>query len=184
MRKKIWLIAIIFFLLTTFTIANTLALFETNAYSNTKMQIGKWKILVNGEDVSVADTITLSNFVFAENMHTEPGYFAPGSSATFDIEIDATGSEVSILYDLDIDTSALENHPNINFKILNVNSGEVINDTKCNGIIRLSDTTRTLTLRIELDWDNNVEYDLEDTSLIGEELEFLINANFKQYLGE
>ena len=184
MRKKIWFIVIIAVTLTIFSIVNTFALFETNGYSDTEMEIGKWKIYVNDVDISVANTITLDDFVYSASSHTDDGYFAPGRSATFEIEIDASESEVAIEYSLEIDDSAIEDHPNISFSITNLDTNQVINDTEYTGVINLNDSDRTINLSIALNWANNTLYDEDDTELIGEELEFLIQANFKQYLGE
>jgi hypothetical protein len=85
---------------------------------------------------------------------------------------------------LDIDDSSLQEHPNITFSVTNMNTNQVISTNPVNGVIALTDNNRILTLRLVLTWADNVLYDEADTSLIGEELDFLINASFKQYLGE
>lgn len=183
MRKKIWLIAIITLLITVFSIVSTFALFETNASGDGIMEIGKWKIYLNDVDISTANTITLNDFVFSGSNHTQNGYFAPGSSATFDIEIDASESDVSIAYNLDIDDSVLDDHPNIAFSITNLNTNQSISSNTYSGVIGINDQNRVIQLRISLVWTNNVSYDENDTALIGEELEFLITADFEQYTG-
>ena len=115
-------------------------------------------------------------------MHTEDGYFAPGSSAVFDIVIDARETDVSVLYDLSIDDEAIQSYPNIAFSITNLNTNETLDTNSYEGIIRLNDQNRVVTLRISLDWQDVLEYDESDSSLIGGELEFILNANFKQYI--
>jgi plastocyanin domain-containing protein len=183
MNKKLWLIVLIAFLITIISISGTYALFETNGESSNELEIGKWKIYVNDEDISLAQTITLNDFTYSVNSHTEDGYFAPGRSASFDIEIDTSESDVSVMYDFDIDTSALDDHPNISLSITNLNTNQVLSTNNCSGVILLSDQNRTITLRMTLNWQNTNVNDPDDTALIGEELEFLITANFKQYLG-
>ena len=183
MRKKIWLIAIITLLITVFSIVSTYALFETNASGDSIMEIGKWKIYLNDVDISTANTITLNDFTFSGSNHIQNGYFAPGSSAIFDIEIDASESDVSIAYDLDIDDSALDDHPNIAFSITNMNTNQSINSNTYSGVIGVNDQNRVINLRISLVWSNNASYDENDSILIGDELEFLITADFEQYLG-
>lgn len=184
MNKKLWLIVLIAFLITVISITGSYALFETEGVANKELEIGKWKILVNDEDISLANTITLNDFTYSASSHTEDGYFAPGRSASFDIEIDTSESDVSVMYDLDIDDSALDDHPNISLNIINLNTNESLSANNCSGVILLSDQNRTITLRMTLVWSNVAANDPDDTALIGEELEFLINANFKQYLGE
>lgn len=183
MKKWLWIASIIVALLTVLSITNTFALFETDASASSELEIGKWKIKVNNNDISLAQTITLNNFTYSASSHTANGYFAPGRSASFDVVIDASESDVSVEYELDIDDSAIEDHPNISFSIMNLGTNEVINDTNYNGLIRLSDQNRSITLRIFLVWSNVLANDPDDTALIGEELEFLITADFKQYLG-
>ena len=184
MRKRIWLIVFIALLITILSISNTFALFETNSYANKDFNIGVWEILLNNNDISLANTITLNQFQYSTSSHTEDNYFAPGRSATFDIVIDASLCDVSVSYDLEIDTDEIIlNHPNIDFSITNVNTNEVITNNTYNGIISLNDQNRTVTLRMAVTWNNNVLYDENDTDLIDGSLEFLINANFEQYLG-
>ena len=102
-------------IITTLVVAKTYALFETNATSSKNLSIGAWHIEVNGEDISLAETITLDDFTYTGSTHTESGYFAPGSTAVFDIEIDASDCDVSVGYELTIDDSAIDDYPNIYF---------------------------------------------------------------------
>lgn len=183
-KYKIWILIIGLVLISSIFILNTYALFESNPSSVNYLEIGKWKIYINGNDLDLSQTITLNDFEYVNGEHTEDGYFAPGSSATFDIVIDASESDVSMEYQLDIDDSQIEQYPNINFEIKNMNTNEEITSNTFSGIIRLNDTNREVTLRVSLDWENNSEYDESDSSLIGEELQFLLNAHFIQYTGE
>ena len=184
MKKRLWIIAFIVLLITVVSITGTYALFETEAVAEEEFDIGRWVIKVNNSDISLAHTITLNNFTYSTSTHTEDGYFAPGRSASFNVIIDASDTDVSVEYELDIDDSVLDDHPNISFNIVNTNTNESLNGTTYSGVIGLNDQNRTISLMITLVWANNAQYDPNDTDLIGDELEFLINANFKQYLGE
>lgn len=183
MKKRLFLIATVLLLVTTLVIVTTYGLFETNAYADTDLDIGRWVIKLNGTDITLSETITLNNFVYNNGAHTEDGYFAPGSSAYFDVVIDTADTDVSVSYDLEIDDSQIEDYPNIHFSIQNLTTNQTISGTNISGIIGLSDQNRTITLRISVIWDNLLQYDESDTSLIGEELAFVLNANFEQYTG-
>ena len=183
-KQKIIFLALIIALFTTFAIVETYALFETNGYANKELEIGKWNIKLNGTDVTQTKTITISDFNYVNGNHTTSNRFAPGSNAYFDIIIDTSLSQVSVMYELNIDNSSILDYPNIDLSIINLDTNEEINGNTYDGIIRLNDTSRTVTLRISLTWNNLLEYDESDTSLIGEELSFSINANFKQYIEE
>ena len=184
MKKKILLISLIMLITTLLVIGRTYALFETNASGSGEFDVGKWTILVNDYDLSLYDTINLNNFTLSASQHTSDGYFAPGRTATFEVEIDASEADVSVSYELEIDDSVLDDHPNITISITNLNTNQTINSNTVSGIIGVSDQTRVVTLSIVLTWTNNVTYDEADTALIGEDLEFEIAAHFEQYLGE
>ena len=183
-KYKIMVMALFVLLITVFFIVETYALFETNANGNGELEIGKWVILLNNNDVTETRTITLNDLVYVNGTHTENGYFAPGSQAYFDLEIDASNSDVSIAYQLDIDDSALDEYPNIYFTATNLDSGDTSNTDSYNGLIRLSDSNRVHNIKITLMWDNQLEYDESDTSLIDKDLEFTITANFIQSIAE
>ena len=93
-------------------------------------------------------------------------------------------SDVSVIYNLSINNSQIVGHPNIHLTFENMNTNQVIQDNEVEGVIGLNDTNRIVTLRVSLIWENTLQYDELDTELIGEELEFVITANFKQYIGE
>ena len=183
MNKRIWIIVFIAFVITLLLITNTYALFETNANAESTLDVGKWKIKLNNQDISLAQTITLNDFTYSASQHTDDGYFAPGRSASFDIIVDTSETDVSVEYEFSIDDSAIDDHPNISFSIVNLSTNESLVGTTYSGIIPVNAQNKTLTLRITLAWVNNSNYDENDTSLIGEDLEFVINAHFKQYLG-
>lgn len=181
---KILLVAVFVLLVTMFLIVETYALFESNVSGEKELDVGKWTILLNGNDVVETKTITISDFVYNSGTHTENGYFAPGTSLYFDIEIDATESDVSVQYQLDIDDSILLEHPNIYFNVTDLDNNVTVNASSYSGLIRLSDSNKVDNIRINLVWDDNPEYDESDTELIGSEFEFPITANFIQSIAE
>lgn len=176
------LISLILFVLTSYMITQTYALFETNGSADSQLEIGKWEIKINDHDISLDEKITLDDFIYVNGEHTQDNFFAPGSSLIFDIVIDASTTDVSVLYNLTIDDTAIQEHPNITFKIENIDTDEVIDGTDFEGIIRLNDEKRITTVRVTLNWENVLEYDEIDTDLIDGELEFDMNVNFEQYI--
>ena len=184
MKRKIFFISLIILIITLLVISNTYALFETNASGTGDFEVGKWTILVNENDLSVANTVSITDFTLSQSAHTADNYFAPGRTATFEVEIDATETDVSLSYDLTMDNTAIVDHPNITISILNVNTNQIINSNTISGIIGVNDQNRVLTLNIVLTWDDVPLYNEADTALIGENLNFAIAAHFEQYLGE
>ena len=183
-NNKIFLIGIVALLVTLLVIADTYALFETNGNASKNLTIGRWNILVNNENVSQSRTITLNDFVYTNGVHTQNNYFAPGSSAYFDLVIDATGTQVSVAYELIIDNTEIADYPNIYFSITDMTTNETITSNTYSGLIPLSSANKTKILRITLIWENDPNYDDSDTSLIDGNLTFTIDADFMQYTGE
>ena len=184
MKKKLYIIGLMLLIITFIVIKNTYALFETNAGADANFQVGKWVIKLNNKDISLDKLITLDDFVFNNSSHTEDGYFAPGSSGEFEIDIDVSNSDVSVEYEINIDDSSLEAYPNIHFKIIDLDTGSEMISNNTGGIITLDNITDMRKFKIILEWEDDPEYDLSDTSLIGKKLSFDIDVNFKQYLGE
>lgn len=183
-NNKIFLICIIALLVTSLIIADTYALFETNGEASKNLSIGSWNILVNNVNVSQSRTITLNDFVYTNGVHTQSNYFAPGSSAYFDLVIDATGTQVSVAYELTIDNTALADYPNIYFSIIDLATNQPVNASTYSGLIPVNSVDKTRTLRINLIWGNDPDYDDSDTSLIDGNLEFTLDLDFAQYIGE
>lgn len=183
MKKKILIISLLLLLITLLVISDTYALFETNASGVEDFDIGKWVIEVNGDDINTNQQIDLDDFTLSQTTHTADGYFAPGRTATYEIEIDASESDVSVEYELTVDDTVLLDHPNISLSFTNLNTNTVINSNTCSGVISLTDNSRVVTLELTITWNDVTQYDENDSALIGEDLEFTIDGNFKQYLG-
>ena len=184
MKRVLWLLSIACLLLGIVILVDTYALFETSAEGEVEQDIGKWKIEVNDIDISLQRVITLSDFAYSATTHTANNFFAPGRSATFDIEIDTSECEVSVEYQLDIDDSEIEDYPNIYFSIKDMDTNQVLSTNTFSGVIPVTSQNKVKNLQISINWLNNSSYDESDSSLIGGELAFVIDANFRQYIGE
>ena len=183
-KYKVVIVTLFSLLVTMLLVVQTYALFETNTSGDGNLDIGKWVILVNDNDVTLTRTLTLDNFVYANGTHTQANYFAPGSTVYFDLVIDASESDVSVEYQLDVDASDLEDYPNISFAVTDLDNNQSITTTTYNSLIRLSDANRVHHIRINLVWNNQAAYDESDTSLINSEFSFDITADFKQSIAE
>ncbi|MBR4261809.1 MAG: hypothetical protein IKQ35_00410 [Bacilli bacterium] len=182
MKKVLWVFALFCLLATIIVVQDAFGLFETNVTATKDLDVGRWKIYLNGEDISLAETITLDDFVYTNPQHTESGYFAPGSSAEFEIEIDASQTDVAIDYDIQVDSSSLEPYPNIDFNIIDMATNTGSTDNHFTGIMNLNDASRVKRLKLSIDWENDPDYDENDTLLVGQELVFTINVHFSQHV--
>lgn len=93
----ILIVTVSFFYLTK----SSLARFRKQADTNVNIDIAKWNIYVNNEDISNKKTLT-GNITpsFIGNDYTNDSVIAPGSSGYCDIIIDATKVDVDFTYEL------------------------------------------------------------------------------------
>lgn len=192
MKKKLWIIAIIFLLLSILVIEDTFAIFETNSNGDVELDIGKWHILVNGLDLVNGETVStdLDEFIYTTNSNVKDGYIAPGRSGYYDIEIDPTGTEVAILYDLSFTSDEIFNE-NITYDVEIVGATGIVRtgENTYSGIISLDDIEEgdTVTLRVSIDWVNDSAYDDDDTELgmtPNNSISIPVELHVVQYLGE
>lgn len=182
MKKLLLLIECFFLFLTVITIKNTFGLFETNSDAVSNIPIAKWVINVDGKDITLNKELNYSDFTITNNGTSDTKYFAPGSVASYILSIDTSQSEVAISYELTIDASVLENHPNIKFQVVDLDGQSTSDDgLTYKGIIKLADLAKERRLQINLTWEDDENYDEADTSLIGEDLPIKLEAKFSQY---
>lgn len=180
MKKRLFVCSVFALLLLSLTIMDSYGLFETNAGSKTVYEIGKWEILLNGEDVTLDREITLNDFTYTSDSHTESGYLSPGGSATLDLIIDATNVDTAFSYSISLDVSSIEEFPNLNMKVINLETNEEMENPSISGTIMLEDTERVKELRLILEWENVLEEDVNDVKVLDKNIFFPISMHFSQ----
>ncbi len=182
MKKVLWIFALFCLLATIIVVQDTFGLFETNSTATKDLEVGRWKIYLNDEDISLTESITLDDFVYTNPNHVESGYFAPGSSAEFIIEIDASDTDVAVDYDITVDASSLQPYPNISFSIIDMDTNQSSINNHFSGIMNLTDTNRVKRLKLSINWVNDSDYDENDTSIIGQDIKFILDVHFEQHV--
>ena len=188
MRKNIWAASFLIAVLSLYFLVDTFGLLESSGEATVEKSIGKWEITLNGLDITVNDTLTFDDFVYEENENVQPGYFAPGSKASYEIEVNPGDTDVSIRYDINVNFTNLENHPNI-YASVKAGSTELTGmDGVYSGVLQLSDIKNgeKLTLDIIIIWEENEDYNEADNEFGEENSSFIIpiTMKFSQYLGE
>jgi len=87
------------------------ALYKEQIQGEYNTLIGAWEIKVNATDVTTSGqvetfTITDDQLGYVTSEYIQAGKIAPNGQAYFDIVIDPTNTDVSIIYTIDIDTKA------------------------------------------------------------------------------
>lgn len=193
--KKIFiLLTIIMLCFTIYKIVSTYALFETQLQKNVKADVGKWNIKVNAEDITNTTThsFTMNTFKISQSPYTKENKIAPGMDGTFEIDIEPQDTQVSIRYDIAIDSTELTNQSiKLNSVMEKNNNNEIIKtaENTYTGVIPLEKINKDYLEAIEISfsWENVEENNEEDTKIgtvYASNLSIPITVTFSQYLGE
>ena len=102
-RTSYLLLSILLITVTAYFVSTTLARYQSNANAVAVVDIAKWAIKLNSYDITSASTTVTPEVSLEGNEYVAEERIAPGRSGTFRIELDPTGSEVSIDYYLTVD---------------------------------------------------------------------------------
>lgn len=189
----LYALAIVVAVITVITFSDTYALFETNASGVVNSQIGKWVIKISSQTITdgLNEEIEINNFVYSSSNTVASGVIAPGGSAYFDLVFDATLCDVAVKYDITFRVEDIDYEDNIGISVQNLNAGSTIRTdvNTYSGVIGLSTGSNddTATIRVNLNWTNDPNYDESDTELgivEGNHLSVPITVHAIQYLGE
>ena len=197
-KSPLLTLTIILFLLTVYTIAHTFAVFESEAELETELNIAKWNIKVNNELVTGSTNHTFSiedDYLSVEqNNKVIEKKIAPGTEGNFDIEIFPDGTQVSLRFDVFIDTSQITNSKIKVNNIVSLTNGVTMmrtSDKVFTGVLPLADIQagKTARLRVTFEWINSDDpEDMKvDTNLALSEtakIEIPVTVDFFQYKGE
>lgn len=172
-KRLLWATAIFFVFITIIIITNeSYALLETISNGNAEVNTGGWEIKLNEKNISsgVTEKFTLNNITYDNtNTNIDEKYIAPGKSGYFDIILDPTGTEVAISYEIKVNLEDTNYPSNIKFSVEELNSSANITseNNTFTGVISLEEVTKskTITLRLHLNWENDEQFNEEDTSL-------------------
>ena len=106
-NKKIKLfIAIVALIVCISQIKQTYAKYIESKNGDAEFTVASWRILLNNSDITEgAEMSSLINPVYENNNNVASGVIAPGSEGYFDLEINATNTEVSFNYNISITSS-------------------------------------------------------------------------------
>ena len=207
MKKLLTVLVLIMLIISLFQIANTYALYKEQLSGDYSNLLGIWAIKVNGVDISsggenLTFTMTEDNLTYLDSAHVKSQKIAPGTQACFEIIIDPTNTDVSILYTLDIQlnnvTTArmslvrVENYFQKDGETEQITNTEVNTENelhKHNAIIPVDKINSKYLNHVKLyfEW-NNVEENNEADSTLGQtenaKISIPLEINLKQYTGE
>ena len=104
--RKYTILALVVFALIA-VIGGTYSRYSSTGTANATVGVAKWAVQLNGKDISSASAVVTPSLTYAANDNVAANKLAPGRTATFDVELDPTGSEVAIDYTLKINTASI-----------------------------------------------------------------------------
>lgn len=161
-NKKILLrITMILIILMSFIGVNTLAKYISKVNGTGLAEVAKWSFKVNGETSTISQ-IKLIDTVDSKNI--EKGKIAPGTNGAFDLNIDATGTEVDTNYQVKFQNETSKPQ-NLKF-VYNGNTYTTLTElsNSLKGVIKNDEEDKQKNIHIDWKWD--FESDSSDSNVV------------------
>jgi hypothetical protein len=192
MKKIFFIFGLVATFLLLFKFSTSFALLESKAVHVVSSDVATWSIIINNTDISNSSTsFVIDQINWDSSDNVKEGKVAPGIGGYFDIIIDPSNTDVSIMYNLIFDFSSLENTDIEVESISEISNNEIVRtgQNTYTGIINLSDINNGITndIRVNLKWNNNEEnneYDYELGKNANTILEIPVSVEVFQYTGE
>ena len=203
MKKLLTILLLIMIIISFFQIANMYALYKDQLQGDYRNLLGVWAVKVNGVDISsggknLTFTMTEDNLQYIDSATVKENKMAPGTQACFEITVDPTDTDVSILYTLNIKLSEIKEAKMSLVKVENYfqkATEQITNETVYTGeeshkaVIPIEKINEKYINHIKLyfEW-TNVEANNESDSELGvtesAKISVPLEINLKQYTGE
>ena len=168
----------------------TYTAYESSVDSRVANDISDIHLRINGEEIR--QNGVLNNRVILDNVtwvstHTRAEKISPGSTGSFQLELDPTGSEVAILYELQFVDKVVDDDKILNFG--NIVSDDTLIQTAADtysGIITLNQIQSLQKIHINVGFSFDASHDIEGFREDNQAYDdfFEIHVKVYQYLGE
>jgi len=206
MKKLLTILLLIMLIISLLQIANMYALYKQENQGDYSNLLGVWSIKVNGADISSGDqnltfNMTEDNLIYLDSARVKSQKMAPGTQAYFEIIIDPTNTDVSVIYQLDMQFEQLTTKMKLvkveNWFQKSGNEGKIENtDISTNlasntykAVIPISKINDKYLNHVKLyfEWindENNNAVDSEIGQTENAKISVPLKINLKQYTGE
>ena len=171
---------------------STYASYETNVKGNINPQIADWRILVNGVEATTSDDVLeldSGSFIWnCPSSSVRDQKVGPGCLGVMELDIDASSTEVAVLYEFDIKDKSVAPE-----KILKITDIQFSNNnfyktdvSKYSGYLSLDDIKNNpqLNIRLEVVWEDVGDIVYDEEFFTNDDNYITIDFFAKQYLGE
>ena len=167
----------------------SLAKYRKQVTGNIDLQIAKWNIKINDEDVENKSVLTNNIIpVFEGNEYTKDSVIAPGSKGYCDIIIDATNVDVDFTYELGISIGEENQISDLRTSGYTINPTDTTEDvvTELSGEAikgEIAHNTNQTKIRLYFEWydeaDNNMDNKTDTDVAIDENSKAVIAASIR-----
>lgn len=189
-KGTIILILLICFVFLYFGAKGTYTAYETNTQSRAEANISDIHLTINGEEVGtdevLDDSIILDNISWT-NTHTRNLKISPGSTGSFTFDLDPSGSEVAILYELQFVDKIIDGDKILTFSNITCDHTLVQTDEDVySGIITMADINNEDVIHVTVNFYFDSTTDIEGYSTDNQIYEEFFEIHFHaiQYRGE
>lgn len=137
-------------------IQTTYAKYVSSAEANSNINIARWSITVNNQDVIQNSNFTNSlSPVFANNQYIKENVIAPTSEGYFDIIIDGTNADVSFKYTITLNPSNNNTIKDLKIVKYTIDNIDYTYNDNITDIINYNDENKTKSIRVFFMWDDD-----------------------------
>ena len=156
------LIACIALLFLILVVTDTYSKYLSEATGTTDIDVARWRILVNGQDIRNNANISqvITPYLYSNN-HIASNIIAPTSTGYFDIIINCADADVSFEYEINItpnEDSSVEDLVATGYSLDGAQTVSLARGDDITGQVLLSSNTSTINLRIYIEWDDDSQY--------------------------
>lgn len=155
-RKIAIFVALLSLFYSVTLIQTTYAKYVSSAEANSNINIARWSITVNNQDVIQNSNFTNSlSPVFANNQYIKENVIAPTSEGYFDIIIDGTNADVSFKYAITLNPSNNNTIKDLKIVKYTINNIDYTYSDNITDIINYNDENKTKSIRVFFMWDDD-----------------------------
>ena len=169
-RTKRAIFIVIALLLIVYLISSTYARYSTEGKASGKVEIAKWAVAITAGETTLDSTTKDITFTVQENTNVVPGKIAPDVTAKAEIELDLTGTEVSVDFIPTIDKTVLTTLPSADKITLTSSLNDTIAESGIETYIPLVDGSAFTAengkkkVTLTLTWANYDNNNVDDTA--------------------
>lgn len=124
MKKLLTILVLIMLIISFFQITSMYALYKEKIQGDYSTLLGAWEIKVNETEITKdgqVETFTISDtqLGYTASEYIQAGKIAPSGKGSFDIVIDPTNTDVSVIYQINLESIDI---PNAQIKLLSVDN--------------------------------------------------------------